>query len=84
MPFDLKSILILVLVIGFVLSVNLTLFGLLRNDKTIKAETSKWGLAFGGGRQGQRKTEADLAALRSAVAGLQVEQPPANDQPKHE
>ena len=71
--------------VGFVLSVNLTLFGLMRGDKSIKAEASKWGLAVGGARQAQASQNAQAEALHSAVEALKPPPPPAEtESPSHE
>jgi hypothetical protein len=79
--FDLKTILIIALIVFFVLSVNLTLFGLMRGDKSVKAEASKWGLAVSGGRQAQAKQDAQSDALHRAVADLQRPPEPPDTQP---
>lgn len=83
MEFDLRTIIVIALVVGFVLSVNFTLFGLMRGDKRIKAEASKWGLAVGGGRQAKASQDAQMAALHSAVESLKAT-PPSADTPTHE
>ncbi len=81
MQFDLKTIIIILVIIGFVLSVNLTLFGLMRGDKSVRAEASKWGLAVGGGRAAQAGQDAQAAALHSAVAALKQEPAPTEPTP---
>lgn len=83
MVFDLRTIVIVVVIILFVLSVNLTLFGLMRGNKNVQAEASKWALAVGGGRQAQANHDAQVAALHSAVEALKQTQPPA-ETPTHE
>lgn len=83
MQFDLRTIVIVVVIILFVLSVNLTLFGLMRGNKNVQAEADKWALAVGGGRQAQAKHDADVAALHSAVEALKQAPPPA-DTPPHD
>jgi len=78
---DLKTIIIIVVIVGFVLSVNFTLIGLLRGDKRVRAEASKWGLAVGGGRQAQANANAQAEALHAAVAALQATPVPTDPTP---
>jgi hypothetical protein len=76
---DARSIVILCLVIGFILSVNLTLFGLLRGDRRIRAEASKWTSALGGGAASQKTQSAQLADLRRAVEQLEAARAKADE-----
>ena len=83
MAFDLKTIIIIAVIIFFVLSVNLVLFGLIRGDRRMKEEASKWGLAIGGARQAQANNDAQAAALHAAVEALK-QTPPSETTTKHE
>jgi hypothetical protein len=76
---DPKSILVLCLVIGFVIGVNLTLFGWLRGDRRVQAEAAKWTKAFGGGGTARRAQTDQLAELHQAVARLRASKP--DDEP---
>jgi hypothetical protein len=80
---DARTIIVLVVIIGFVLGLNLMLFGALRGSRGVREEADKWGQAFGGGQKASAKHEADLAALRSAVDGLQ-NPPPPDEPPPHD
>ena len=84
MAFDLKSIIIILLIIFLVVGVNLTLFGLLRGGSTARTEAAKWGQALSGGRETQRKNDADMAALHSAVTELKNHPPATDDTPPHD
>jgi hypothetical protein len=72
---DLKTIIIIGVIIFFVLSVNLVLFGLMRGDRRLKEEASKWGLAISGGRRAQANNDAQAAALHAAVEALKQSPP---------
>jgi hypothetical protein len=83
MQLDLKTIVVIVLIAGFVLSVNFTLFAVMRGSRSIKSEANKWSQALGGGREAQAKTDAQFAALHSAVANLKANpssEPPADSE----
>lgn len=69
------AIIIICLIVAFVLSVNLTLFGLLRGDKRVRDEAAKWARAVGGGTAGQRRQAAEYDELHRVVAALKS--PPA-------
>lgn len=69
-----KALLALLCVGALVLSFNLILFGLLRGDKTVQEEFSKWGKAVGGGQDARRRQEAQLDELHRAVANLKSQQ----------
>jgi hypothetical protein len=72
MPTDPESILILCLVIGFVIGLNMTLFGWLRGDRRVQAEATKWTKAFGGGGRARRTQVDQIAELHQAVQRLQA------------
>jgi len=72
MEMDPQSIVILCLIIGFVIGLNMTLFGWLRGDKRIQAEASKWTKAFGGGGSARRAQADQIAELHNAVQRLQA------------
>ncbi len=55
---------------ALVLGLNLSLIGLLRHDKTVAEEASKWGKALRGGREGQKRQEAQIDELHRLVANL--------------
>jgi hypothetical protein len=84
MQFDWPRIIVIALIVLFVLSINVTLLGLMRGDKTIRAEASKWGLAVGGGQKAQRQNDANADALHAAVTDLQPPPPDPNTPPPHE
>ena len=65
-----KALLALLCVGALVLSFNLILFGLLRGDKTVREEISKWGKAAGGGQEVRRQQDAQLAGPRVAAPDL--------------
>jgi hypothetical protein len=67
-----KALLALLCVGALVLSFNLILFGLLRGDKTVREEISKWGKAAGGGQEVRRRQDAQLDELHRAVANLKT------------
>jgi hypothetical protein len=69
-----KALLALLCVGALVLSFNLILFGLLRGDKTVQEEISKWGKAAGGGQEVRRQQDAQLDELHRAVAHLKAPQ----------
>ena len=69
-----KALLALLCVGALVLSINLILFGLLRGDKTVREEISKWGKAAGGGQEVRRRQDAQLDELHRAVAHLKAPQ----------
>jgi len=69
-----KALLALLCVGALVLSFNLILFGLLRGDKTVQEEISKWGKAAGGGQEARRRQDAQLDELHRAVAHLKAPQ----------
>ncbi len=76
------GILLICCVSGLALSTFATMYGLLRGDKRIVAETSRWSRAFGGGREGQRRQQADLDALRQAVAKIEAENAQRTEPPE--
>jgi L-arabinose isomerase len=65
-----KALLALFCVGALVVSFNLILFGLLRGDKTVQEEISKWGRAAGGAQESRRRQDAQLDELHRAVANL--------------
>ncbi len=67
-----KALLALLCVGALVLSFNLILFGLLRGDKTVREEISKWGRAASGGQEARRQQDAQLDELHRAVANLKT------------
>jgi L-arabinose isomerase len=75
-----KALLALFCVGALVLSFNLILFGLLRGDKTVQEEMSKWGKAAGGGQDARRQQAAQLDELHRAVANLKSQ--PADEDAK--
>ena len=76
---DPQALVVICLLIGFVLSINLTLLGLLRGDKRVQSEAAKWARAVGGGRAGQRRQSSQYDELRRVVAALEA--PPASEPP---
>jgi hypothetical protein len=65
---------------GLVISFNLILFGLLRGDKTVLEEMSKWGKAFGGGRDARQAQAAQLDELHQRVEKLKASPPSSKEQ----
>lgn len=77
-----KGLLALACIGGLVISLNLILIGLLRGDQTVHEEISKWGKAFGGGREalaGQAQA-AQLDELHQLVEKLKANTPPSKGQ----
>ena len=69
---------------ALVVSLNMTLVGVLRGDKRAQREASKWTQAFGGGRAARQKQDNDAAELHRMVQDLadrqQTGQEPPHDQ----
>jgi hypothetical protein len=63
-----KGLVILLCFGAVILGLNLSLFGLLRGNKTVQEEASKWGKALSGGQQARRQQDAQLDELHRAVA----------------
>ncbi len=68
---------------ALVLSLNLSLFGLLRGDKRFQREASKWTQAIGGGREARKKQDSDAAELNRLVKQLK-EQEQKGTEPPHD
>ena len=66
-----KAWLILGCLGAMVLGLNLSLLGLLRRDKAVMEEASKWSKALRGGREGQQRQDAQLYELHRLVSNLQ-------------
>ncbi len=77
-----RGLLALVCIGGLVISFNLILLGLLRGDKTVLEEMSKWGKAFGGGRDalGGKAQSAQLDELHQRVEKLKASPPSSKEQ----
>jgi len=74
-----KAWLILGCLGALVLGLNLSLLGLLRHDKTVAEEASKWGKALRGGAEGQKQQNAQLDELHRLVANLHAKRPVSGD-----
>jgi hypothetical protein len=75
-----KGLLALACIGGLVISFNLILIGLLRGDKTVHEEMSKWGKAFDGGREMRQAQTAQLDELHQLVEKLKANTPPSKGQ----
>ena len=76
-----RGLVILCCLGALVLSLNLSLFGLLRGDKRFQREASKWTLAIGGGREARKKQDSDAAELNRLVKQLKAQEQKGTDIP---
>ena len=78
-----RGLIIVCCVLAFVLAVNASMLGLLRGDKRLERQASRWTKAFGGGADVRRQRAAEAAELHHLINQLKDEQPtqdPPHDQ----
>ena len=66
---------------ALVLSLNLTLLGVMRGDKRFQHEASKWTQALRGGRDVRAKQDNDAAELSRLVRQLKEQEQKGMDPP---